>query len=154
MCGEHCDAVILHRMRTTMLLLLVLESSCVSASKCAEPAHRNELLCAVRNDVVDCTTENAKVLVDQFGGLVEQLLAKATGADGAIDWDSVLPAVEKFGVADGGCVLASAVQGLLGRSQAEAGPGRPSHQSVAQGFDMTRSKLFPGIRFRTARGLL
>lgn len=133
-------------------ILAIASACCGAAQRCAEPAHRNELSCAVLHDVVDCTTTNAKTLIDQFEPAVIALLTGATSPDGVISWDKIEPAVSSFAVADGMCVLADVVGQLTRRSGAAGTPGSPTFESVSIGFDKVRAKLAPGVRFKTPSG--
>lgn len=135
-----------------LLVICICAIGCGARQKCQDPAQRNTVECAVVNSIVDCTTANATQLETQFGPVVQWLIAKATGADGSIDWGQVTDTVKSFGIADGMCVIATVVEDLTQKSTAAGGPGRPSHDSLATGFDQLRAKVAPGIRFHTPRG--
>lgn len=133
-------------------VFLIALAACGSIQRCAEPEHRNEPACSIVNSVVDCTTANATTLIDQFEPAIVELIKAHTSADGIVDWPAIEPALSKFAIADGQCVLADVVGMLTRKSTAAGAPDRPKAESISDGFDVFRSKVSPGVKFKTRAG--
>ena len=127
-------------------LLLVLGCDCSGVKKEAK---------AIASDVIDCTTENARTLTDQFGPLVDELLRHATGADGKIDWAPVKDATRSFALASGGCVVGNVVARALAPKSTDPDAPQVSGLEVDQAQLLSGFRaLYPGKKFVTTSGPL
>lgn len=135
-----------------LILALALTLTFAACSSCSSLKQEVK---SVASDVVDCTTQNARTLTDQFAPLVDELLRHATGGDGKIDWAPVKDATKQFALDAGGCVLAT----VVARHQAppKADPAAPQvsnleadPRALLAGF----RELYPGKRFVTPVGEL
>lgn len=131
---------------------LICGACCATAQKCADPVQRNTTVCAVVNDIVDCTTPQATTLIAEFAPLVLTLVEKLTGADGSIDMSALGADVKSAGIADGMCVIADVFKSLQSKSTAAGGPGKPKLDAVSNGFDQLRSQVTPGVKYKTPHG--
>lgn len=141
-------------------IVSLLAVCCGAAQKCREPANRNSPSCAIVNSVIDCTTDNAKTLVKEFGPAIVELIRTKTSTDGAIDWSSLEDATKSLGIADGMCVLASLTAKPPAPLKPQVVVGGGSSPPIRElnvselrlGFDRVRSQLAPGVKFHTADG--
>jgi hypothetical protein len=137
------------------LFLAILSFALLSQAGCTcfQPAHRNDPGCAILNDIVDCTESAVEANVGQFEPVILQLIAKATGADGKIDWTSVDAGLVDVGVKDGGCTLAQ-IELDYGTPTAKmsASPKiMAAKESYHAGFAEYRSKRWPNVKFKVKK---
>jgi hypothetical protein len=102
--------------------------------------------------VVDCASAQAKDLTEQLAPTFEQVLDRATGGDGKIDWPSVDDATSRL-KATAWCALENTVARLLSRVPM---PGAPQSSPLEQnpdelraGLAELRAKRFAGVTFKT-----
>lgn len=142
-------------MKTIAIALTI--ATLAACSSCATLKEEGK---ALAGDVVDCTTQHARTLTEQFAPLVDSLLRNATGADGSIDWAPVKQASSKFGLDTGGCVLATVIARHT-QPRASADPSAPQVSpleadpaKLLAGYGVLRAELFPGKTFKTELGTL
>ena len=132
-------------MKNILLSLTLFVASCA----CFQPEHRNDPQCAIINQVVDCTEGIVKTLGPQFIPVIKQLIADATGQDGAIDWTKVETILASMGVKDGGCILAAIDLDYLQTSSPTASMiDMNMHKSYHEHFTAYRAKKWPGVKFK------
>lgn len=118
----------------------VVALACVSLVGCSSCATLKEQGRAVAGDVVDCMTDQAKQLDEQFGPVFEKLLQLATQSDGDIDWQIVKDTSRNLAVDGGRCVLARAVARLLHPPARDANAPQSAH------LEVDRSRALAGWR--------
>lgn len=112
----------------------------VSLLGCSSCATMKEQGRAVAGDVIDCMTEQAKQLDQQFGPVVDALLQHATQSDGNLDWSMVKDRTKQLALDSGRCVLARAVARFV--KPYEPAPGTPQ----AAGLDVDTVAVRAGWR--------
>lgn len=110
------------------------------------------------NNIVDCTTANAKTITQEFGPLMKVAFANATGEDGKVDWNSIKSSTSSFGKATGSCVLVNTIASLL---NPKMDPNAPQSEGIVYdkasmmvGFEELRMLQLGGATFKTPEGTL
>ncbi len=140
-------------LKVAMKVVVVLLGACVMftvISGCA--AWRATKL---PGDFVDCTTASAKSTIGEFEASVIDLIQKATGDDGTVDWSSLVGNFESFGMRTGACILADIDrQYLMVDSKKWAAAPVMMHvmTSYHAGFTAWRFKHAPNIKYRFVDG--
>lgn len=135
---------------TKVLLIGFVITSTTACGVCSQDAHRNDLKCVVVRNIVDCTKDAVVSVVPQFMPLVMELIDRATGGDGEIDWGILSRGLIAIGIRDGGCILAAIEAQYL--QVTPTGPARAFRQaeSYHNGFRRLRAERWPGVNFKVA----
>ena len=140
---------------SVIVMIAVTVSACGPAARCKDPANMNSVACEALNAAIDCTKGELPAVVTQFGPVVEQLIAEATGADGSVDWAHVEKMLGSLSSAYGSCVLGSIIENVLA-SPRKLAPGEvaPSADELKRGLTAFRTshKVNPGVVIHTAKG--
>lgn len=133
----------------TLMVLLSLAGLCVASPGCAWLKGEGK---AAGKTVVDCTVAQAKKLTAEFAPTFEQLLQRATGNDGRIDWPSIEDATRNLSEV-GWCALENTVARMLQQIPAA---GSPQSSPLPMGYDELmhglaelRHKKHQGKTFKT-----
>jgi hypothetical protein len=103
------------------------------------------------SSVIDCTTQNAKSLTQQFGPALEQLIVRSIGGDGKVDTEGLADATKSFGLQTGFCVLENVTTKIISElASPEAPKSSPIDASqLKAAVTALGDKRFPGVRFKT-----
>lgn len=103
--------------------------------------------------VVDCASQQAKELTEQLSPTFEQLLDRATGGDGRIDWPSIDDATSRL-KATAWCALENTVARILSRVPLSDGvmssPLEQNREQLLGGVADLRRRKFAGVTFENA----
>lgn len=86
-----------------MIGFALFTAGCGAVEYCAQPTHKLDAECVVLNDVIDCTKDQKPSVIAELVPIVWQLINKATGADGSVNWSQV--DLTGLGEQDASCVL-------------------------------------------------
>lgn len=106
--------------KVAALLPFIVFFSAFSGCYCWEPAHAQEPKCVVLRQVVSCSQDSIKTLAI---GAIANLAAMVTSANP--DWKAFGEKAEALGFRDGGCLLASLEDYLLGGGKVSVAPPAP-----------------------------
>lgn len=139
-----------------LLFVIILFLVAVPGCGCFQAEHRNDPVCAILNQVVDCTESSVVANTNQFKPLVQALIAKATGQGGQIDWSQVELALGGIGVKDGGCILADVEKDYLTPANTPQTPMLSpallaAKASYHENFTVYRNKKWPNVRFKVKK---
>lgn len=128
--------------------------SVLTGCACSSEAHRNDTVCVIAHDIVDCTESGVIAVAPQFLPVVLALVNQLTGGDGSVDWASVEASLLSLGLRDGGCILAELESQFASKPQVtpRSAAQAKGYQAWFAGF---RSRHFPaGVKFRLPGGEL
>jgi hypothetical protein len=101
--------------------------------------------------VVDCTVVQAKKLTTELSPTFAQLLTRATGGDGKIDWPSIDDATRSLSEL-GWCALENTVARLVREIPLKGGPQSSplpmGYDELMHGMAALRHKRFEGVAFK------
>lgn len=132
------------------LLVLLACATLLGCSSCATMKEQGRELAG---DVVDCMTDQAKQLDEQFGPTVDKVLELAMHGDGGIDWPTVKDATRQFATDSAKCVLARSVARLMKPQSRD--PNAPQSEGLEVDRDRLQSawrQMADGKTYRTPDG--
>lgn len=112
----------------TLMVLLSLASLVLLSPGCAWLRREGK---ATSSTVIDCTAQQAAKLTTELAPTFEQLLTRATGGDGKVDWPSIDDATRNLSEI-GWCALENTVARMLSQIPQA---GAPQSSPVPMGYD-------------------
>lgn len=135
--------------KLTLMVLLSLVGAALLSPGCA--ALKGEGKAALKT-AVDCTAKEAIAMTKEWSPTLEQVLTRATGGDGSIDWPSVKDATRSLS-AIGWCALENTVARLLSHVPAAGAPMSSPLQAqpdeLKRGLAELRREKFGDATFKT-----
>jgi hypothetical protein len=132
----------------TLMVLLSLASLVLLSPGCAWLKGEGK---AASKTVVDCTAQQAKKLTTELSPTFEQLLTRATGGDGRVDWPSIEDATRNL-TEIGWCALENTVAHLLSQipqaGSPQSSPVPMGYDELMHGMAVLRHKKFEGKTFK------
>lgn len=134
-----------------LLVPLVLVCTLVSCSSCSWFTSQAK---QTAGDVVDCTTDQALAVAEEYGPSVELAVRSQLSDTGKLDDISFKELAKSFATDTGRCVLARVVTRLLTPSggDAQASPLAVDTADVAAAWDAVRADLYGGKAFALGDG--
>jgi hypothetical protein len=139
-----------------LCLFLLAIAGCGAATDCTKPENASSAKCTVINSVLQCTGAVLPAAEASASKDLNDLLAKARGADGTVDLSTVETQLEDLGIKYGGCVMADLFSRFTSGKVGASPTGGPNlaPETAKQEFNLLRARLWPGRAFQTEGGQL